>query len=168
MVRYVAHAWWTGPVCSDGCPNGYGVYEVNGSEIKWFYKSTGKAKDHQFRIYPKGSFSEIASGTTSGNSPETTPANQQEIGVNIWNWDPKWKVEYFEDGVNKGEMKQRTAMDPIAYKLYGGPLVPKKHKWVEPTLTDHLFFATPAPGTRQFKVVATDRFGSAYTEEITL
>lgn len=164
----VCGAWWTGPVCSDGCPNGYGVYEVTGSEIKWYYKSTGKAKDHQLRIYPKGSFSEIASVAASGNLQETTPATSAEIGVNIWNWDPKWKVEYFEDGVNKGAMKQRTAMDPIAYQLYDGPLVPKKHKWVEPTLTDHLFFATPAPGTRQFKVVATDRFGSVYTEEITV
>jgi len=148
----VCGAWWTGPVCSDGCPNGYGVYEVDGPEIKWYYKSTGKPKAHQLRIYPKGSFKD----------------QPNEIAANVWNWDPKWKIEYFEDGVSKGIMQQRTAMDPIAYSLYDGPMVPKKHKWVEPTLTDHLFFAQPGAGTKVVKVVATDRFGNKFTEELAL
>jgi hypothetical protein len=40
----VCGAWWTGPVCSEGTPAGYAVYEVNGSEISWYYKSTGKPR----------------------------------------------------------------------------------------------------------------------------
>ncbi|HJT74424.1 MAG TPA: calcineurin-like phosphoesterase family protein, partial [Chitinophaga sp.] len=66
----VCGAWWTGPICGDGTPAGYGVYEVDGAEIKWYYKSTGLAKDKQLRIYPKGKVAE---------SPE-------EIAVNVWNW----------------------------------------------------------------------------------
>ena len=42
VVGAVCGAWWTGPVCYDGTPRGYAVYEVNGSSVRWRYKSTGK------------------------------------------------------------------------------------------------------------------------------
>ncbi len=41
----VCGAWWTGPICEDGTPRGYGVYEVDGTELKWYYKSTGFGED---------------------------------------------------------------------------------------------------------------------------
>lgn len=144
----VCGAWWTGPVCGDGTPSGYGVYEVNGSEITWYYKSTGKEKTHQIRIYERGRLKE-------------KPA---DIAVNIWNWDSKWKVEWFEDDVSKGPMVQQVTFDPWAVELYGGTELPKKHKFVEPTLADHLFFATPSASAKFITVKATDRFGNAYTE----
>ena len=137
----VCGAWWTGPICGDGTPRGYGVYEVNGSEIRWYYKSTDKDKDHQLRIYPKG---------YDKNNPE-------EIAVNIWNWDTKWKVEWLEDGVYKGAPSQRVAKDPWAAELYEGPALPQKHKFVEPTLTEHLFFIKPSAGAKKITVRATDR-----------
>ena len=145
----VCGAWWTGPVCSDGTPAGYGVYEVDGSDIKWYYKSTGKEKNHQLRIYAKGSVKD---------APE-------EIVANVWNWDEQWKVEWFEDGIAKGEMERRVALDPMAVQLYAGPQLPKKHKFVEPTLTDHLFFAKPSAAATEIKVKATDRFGNVYEEK---
>ncbi len=148
----VCGAWWTGPICSDGTPNGYGVYEVEGSEIKWYYKSTGKAKEHQLRIYEKGRLKD----------------NADEIVANVWNWDPEWKVQWYEDGLLKGTMEQRTTLDPWAVELYAGADMPKKHKFVEPTQTDHLFFAKPSPGAKEIKVKATDRFGNEFTEVILL
>ncbi len=148
----VCGAWWTGPICSDGTPNGYGVYEVNGSELSWYYKATGKPADHQLRIYSKGRHSKYP----------------DEIAVNVWNWDKKWKVEWYQDGQLEGEMTRRVAADPWATELYAGPSLPKKHAFVEPGLTDHLFFAKPAPGAREFKVIVTDRFGKTYTESIQL
>lgn len=148
----VCGAWWTGPICGDGTPMGYGVYEVNGSEISWYYKSTGKPKDHQLRVYEKGRLKD-------------TP---DEIVANVWNWDSKWKVEWWEDGQAKGAMEQRIARDPWAIELYAGPELPVKHKFVEPTLADHLFFAKPSSGAKQIMVKATDRFGKVYTEIIQL
>lgn len=44
-------AWWQGPLCTDGTPAGYGVYEVNGDRIDWYYKSTGYPADYQMKIY---------------------------------------------------------------------------------------------------------------------
>ena len=146
----VCGAWWTGPICSDGTPAGYGVYDVDGTDIKWHYKSTGMAKDQQLRIYAKGRL----------------PAFPDEISVNVWNWDNKWKVEWYEDGVLKGPMEQRVAHDPWAVELYLGPQLPKKRTFVEPTLTDHMFFAKPSAGVKQITVKATDRFGNVYQETL--
>lgn len=148
----VCGAWWTGPICSDGTPNGYGVYEVDGDDIKWYYKSTGKEKDHQLRLYGKGKLA---------NAPD-------EIAANVWNWDPKWKIEWWEDEVAKGAMEQRIELDPWATELYAGPQLPKKHKFVDPTLTDHLFFAKPSPTAKKITVKATDRFGNVFSESIQL
>ena len=148
----VCGAWWTGPICSDGTPGGYGVYEVNGSEISWYYKSTGHPKEHQVKIYPKGMAKEF---------PE-------EVIANVWNWDPKWKIEWFEDGVARGLMQQRVINDPWAIELYSGPSLPQKHKFVEPTLADHLFSAKPSAGAKEIIVKATDRFGNVYQQSLTV
>ncbi|WP_072038982.1 calcineurin-like phosphoesterase C-terminal domain-containing protein [Flavihumibacter solisilvae] len=65
-------------------------------------------------------------------------------------------------------MEQRVDLDPWAAELYSGNQLPRKHKWIAPTLTDHLFFAYPAPGTKEVTVKATDRFGNRYEEKIVL
>ncbi len=148
----VCWAWWTGPICGDGTPGGYGVYEVDGSEIKWYYKSTGLPKTKQINLFGKGQHK---------NYPD-------EIMANVWNWDNKWKVEWSEDGVNKGPMEQRTALDPLAVELYAGPDLPKKHKFVEPMLADHMFFAKPSQGAKLVEVTVTDRFGNIYSEKTSL
>lgn len=148
----VCGAWWTGPVCGDGTPNGYGVYEVDGEEIRWFYKSVGFPKEHQLRVYPKGAVTDMPDAVTA----------------NVWNWDARWKVEWWEDGVAKGEMQQYAGYDQAAVELYKGPELPVRSKGVEPILTDHLFKALPSTGAKNITVKATDRFGTVYTESISL
>lgn len=146
----VCGAWWTGSICGDGTPSGYGVYEVNGSEVKWYYKSTGLPREHQMSVFGRGK---------SVQDPD-------EIIANVWNYDAKWKVEWLEDGVEKGAMQQRVAHDPLAVELYKGPELPKKHKFVEPTLADHIFFAKPSANAKKITVKVTDRFGAVYTEDL--
>jgi len=51
----VCGAWWSGDICFDGTPNGFGVFEARGSELRSQYKSTGHAIDHQVRVYEAGS-----------------------------------------------------------------------------------------------------------------
>ncbi|MFT3843616.1 MAG: calcineurin-like phosphoesterase family protein [Lacibacter sp.] len=148
----VCGAWWTGPVCGDGTPNGYGVYEVKGSELSWYYKATGKPKEYQLNLFKRGALKEFP----------------DEIVANVWNWDPRWKVEWIEDGVEKGAMEQRVARDPLAVELYAGPELPKKHKFVEPTLADHIFFAKPSANAKKVEVKVTDRFGKVYKEALLL
>lgn len=148
----VCGAWWSGPVCGDGTPNGYGVYEVDGDNISWYYKSIGFPKEHQLVIHKKG---------TVNGRPEAVVAN-------VWNWDTGWKIEWLEDGVSKGAMEQILDYDPIAVELYKGPAIPAKHKWVEPNLTEHLFAATPSAAAKEITVKATDRFGKVFTTVLSL
>lgn len=147
----VCGAWWTGPICTDGTPGGYGVYEVNGPEIKWYYKSIGKARDHQFRVYPKG----------------VLPDRPNAVLVNVWNWDPSWKVVCIEDDARRTPMQQHTGHDPLSVQLHAGAQLPAKHKWVEPTTTEHLFVAEVGAQTRQVRIEVTDRFGQVYTDTLT-
>lgn len=146
----VCGAWWTGPICGDGTPSGYGVYEVEGDEVKWYYKSVGFKKEHQLTIYRRGEL---------GSNPNAVVAN-------VWNFDDKWKVEWFEDGVAKGKMEQIVDLDPAAVALYKGPALPVKHKWVEPNLTQHLFMALPSSTAKELKVKVTDRFGNVYEKNV--
>jgi hypothetical protein len=146
----VCGAWWTGPICTDGTPSGYGVYEVSGPDIKWYYKSVGHPRAHQLRSYPKGS----------------VPAHPTDVVANVWNWDPQWQVIWYENGVRQGEMRQQTGLDPLAVQLQAGDQIPAKHKWVDPTMTDHLFFATPSAGAKEIRIEATDRFGQVYRDTV--
>jgi hypothetical protein len=148
----VCAAWWTIPICDDGTPAGYGVYEVNGTNVKWYYKSIGFGREYQMRAYNRGAY----------------PKKPADVAVNVWNWDSEWKVVWYEDGILKGTMRQEVDFDADAVRLMSGAGKPEKYSWIEPRLTDHLFFATPAANARKILVEATDRFGSKYKEEILL
>lgn len=148
----VCGAWWSGPICGDGTPCGYGVYEVDGDKISWYYKSTGLPKSHQLRIYDRGRHRDF---------PE-------EMCVNVWNYDSNWKLEWFADGQAMGMPKKRTAYDPWAYELFHGKKHPAVRGWVEPTLTDHMFFMKPGPDVKSIEVRASDPFGNVYREQHTL
>ena len=140
-------AWWTGPVCHDGTPSGYAAFDVDGESIRWTYKGTGLPADQQMRLY----------------GPGTDPTAPDELVANVWDWDPTWRVEWVADGEPRGPMARRTGLDPLAVELQKGPSLPKKHGWVEPQRTDHLFYAPVGPATREVLVRATDRFGRTYT-----
>jgi len=141
----VCGAWWTGPICWDGTPNGYAVYEVRGEEIRWRYKATGADASRQLRAYAAG----------------TDPAAPDEIVANVWDWDPEWTVVWYEDGDRRGEMSRRIGLDPMSVRLHAGPEAPPKHPWVDPVRTRHLFYAPVRPGA-EVTVEATDRFGRVH------
>ena len=139
----VCGAWWTGPICGDGAPRGYGVYEVKGTQLKWYYKSTGQNAKHQLSIDVE------------------TLTNQKRIIANVWNYDPEWKVECFLDGKSV-PMEKQIGFDPEAVRLYLGDKLPASRPFAEPSRTDHLFMAHCDPNIKSIKVVATDRFGKTY------
>lgn len=140
----VCGAWWTGPICSDGTPRGYGVYEVDGTNLKWYYKPTGLSKEVQLTIY----VDELN--------------RQKRLLVNVWNWDPQWKIEYIIDGKPMGAPEMQQGFDPQAVKLYKGENMPATRHFVEPTQTSHLFMAHFEPKVKKVNVVVIDRFGAKY------
>jgi hypothetical protein len=142
----VCGAWWTGPICEDGTPCGYGIYKVKDKALSWHYQSTGKPADYQMKIYAT-----------------EYSATEKQVVANIWNADPAWKTAYWVDGVSKGPMEQFEGFDGDAYKSMLGPDLPKPRGFAEPKKTKHLFRAVVPAGSKEVKVVATDRFGKQFT-----
>lgn len=140
----VCGAWWTGPICEDGAPRGYGIYEVDETELKWHYKSTGLPSTHQISI----SLDELS--------------HQKRFIANVWNWDSKWKIEYYLDDKYMGVLENQRAYDPLAVKLYKGKELPSSRGFAEPKLNNHMFVGQFGPEVNKVKVVATDRFGRKY------
>ena len=145
----VCGAWWSGPICHDGTPNGYCVYTIRGEQVSWRYKATGHEPDHQMRLHRTG----------------TDPSAPGELLANIWNWDPEWTVRWFADGEPRGEMERRRGLDPLSVELHSGPDLPERRDWVEPVPVDHLFRAAVTGEEGEVVVEATDRFGRVYRGE---
>jgi hypothetical protein len=65
-------------------------------------------------------------------------------------------------------MERRRGADPLSEELFAGPAKPRKHDWIDPFVTDHLFVARPRPGAKTITVEATDRFGRVHSEKLAL
>jgi hypothetical protein len=146
----VCGAWWSGPICGDGTPNGYTVLEVNGANVTWRYKSTGHPAEHQMRVYKRGADSQAPN----------------EIVANVWDWDHEWTVTWYQNGERRGPMARRVGHDPLSVELHKGPTLPPRRTWVDPYPTGHLFYAPVAADARGLKVEARDRFGRTYTADV--
>ena len=141
--------WWKTEECMDGAPRGYGVYEVGGNKVKWYYKSSGYDPDYQMRVYAPGA---------AGEHPE-------DVIANVWNYDTKWKVELLENGKKTADMKQYTGYDPIS-KAHCSDRSVVVYEWIWPITNDHMFHATPKiPGSKR-QVRVTDRFGKVYISDV--
>ena len=140
-------AWWCGEVCIDGSPAGFKVFDMDGSDIEWIYKGCGHPLDYQMKVY-----------TDLADYPG-------EIIANVWDYDPAWKVEYFEDGVKVCDMERFKAQDPLAKELYKDPSSLKR-TWVYAAPTDNMFRARISEGAKVMEVRVTDRFGRVYTKAI--
>ncbi len=142
----VCGAWWSGDICYDGTPNGYGVYEARGSELRWRYKATGRDADQRLRVYPVGS----------------DPRAPDELVANVWFADQDWAVEWYEDGQRRGAMSRRVGLDPLSVARHEGGEIPEHRPWVEPVPTGHLYYA-PASPDADLLVEARSPWGEVFT-----
>ena len=141
----VCGTWWRGDVCLDGTPMGYGVYEVDGTDVSWYYKASGREKEYQLRAYKPGS---------KADQPSAVVAN-------VWNYDSKWSVELYEDGKKTADMTQFEGYDRAAYELCSDK-EKVVYAWISPVPTSHLFWAEPKNPNAKIEVRVTDRFGRTY------
>ena len=146
-VAGLCGAWWCGEVCIDGSPAGYKVFDMNGSDAEWIYKGSGHPLDYQMKVYV--------------NEPDYPG----QIVANVWDYDPSWKVEYFEDGVKVCDMERFKAQDPLAKELYKDPSSLKR-TWVYAAPTENMFKATVSEGAKTLEVRVTDRFGRVYSKSV--
>ena len=174
--------WWTGKngyagnhICTDGSPGGYGVWEMSGNDIQWHYKSAGYEKEYQFRSYDLNTV-HITAEKFAPNSTNVTlsqysgiygsPSSSNEVLINVWGYDSKWKVEVKENG-NSLDVNRVTMDDPLHIISYSAK---RLNVGATPgfvtTSTNHFFKAKASSSTSTLEINVTDRFGRVYTESM--
>ena len=148
-IAALSGAWWCGPVCTDGTPAGYKVFSISGDSVRWRYKSTGYDPGMQMKVY----------------CPDAYPGAEGYVVANVWDYDPEWEIEYFENGVKVCDMEQFEGIDPEAAEAYADRSK-LKHPYVAPTLTGHLFRAKMTDTAADAEVHVKDRFGNEYIYEL--
>ncbi len=176
--------WWTGKngyannhICRDGSPGGYGVWEMDGSNIKWYYKSIGYDKDYQFRSYDLNTV-QISAAAFVPNSIDSKLAayagpyaqlnSENEIMINVWGYDSQWNIEVEENGQHLDVSRIKT-LDPlhiISYEAKRLNVGATPTSAFVTTETAHLFKVTASAPDSTLKITVTDRFGNVYTENM--
>lgn len=151
-------AWWKSTVCTEGTPNGYAVYSIDGATVKdWIYKPVNYDDSFQVRLY-RGTDKFRGGGKDYTFSKKA----KGQIVANVWNADPAWTVNVYEDGALSGQMTAYSDKDAwtMAYHvgvLEGGSSYNKS--------TDHLYYYTLKNPDAAVKVEAIDRFGRKYYQD---
>ncbi len=145
--------WWDSTHCTDGTPQGYKVFTKKNGKLEWYYKAIGHPKDYQMEIY----------------RPGQAPMHPNSVVVNIWDWNPEWKVEWFEDGKSKGTLKPVRDYCPIAVrevnKAFAGKKIPGYKK---PYANLHYFAATPDQYAGNVTISVEDPFGHSWVYNVDL
>ncbi len=155
IVEHVTGAacgmYWYGSICIDGTPIGYGKYLVEGNTIKeGVYKSAGYDEEVQARLYDQTKFA-------GWNSD---PQARQYVYCNVWNSNPDWRVELWEDDAFSAEM--------VRFKGYDFSI----NEWLphiwdasykpEPVTIGELYRVKPRSEASKKSVKITDPYGRVY------
>ena len=174
--------WWSGKetpgvhIGQDGSPGGYTILDITGTGFKWQYKATGAGVDYQFRTYDrneihltKDKYVPNSNGTYTFDASRWATANSaNEVYINVWNWDPSWKVEVSEGGAPLAVSQVLNEKDPLHLVAYTAKRINKNSKPTFDTNTNnHMFKVTASSATSTLDIKVTDRFGNVYTETMT-
>ena len=150
-VASICGAWWDTDYCADGTPAGYKVFTKKNGRLSWYYKSVGCDKNHQVEVY----------------KPGQTRLHPNSIVLNVWDWDPDWKVEWFEDGKPMGKLKPAHDASPV-YTLkineaLAGQRIPS---YKRPSVSHHYFAATPSQYAKHVTVSVENPFGKSWVYDV--
>ena len=173
--------WWTGyysngHICKDGAPGGMGVYEFRDTDLEWYYKGYGEPRDFQLRTYDMNNVKTFfANNSVIRNMIRYYPdrndyanVGNNVVYINVWGWDPEWKVSVKENGVELNPTRVYMK-DPLHTYAYDATRVYKNsNNTYTEVLTSsnnyHLFAANASSATSTLTIEVTDRFGNKYTE----
>lgn len=176
--------WWTSyltpgiHIGQDGAPGGYTIVNVDGDRFKWQFKATGKPVDFQFRTYDRNTMSFTAAKYVPDASDAyknkfllyasdyVTTSTSNEVYMNVWNYDPSWKIEVTENG-NPLKVTQMRANDPLHLVSYTAKRLNKNAKPSFATRdTRHFFKIKASSPSTTLNIKVTDRFGNIYKEDM--
>lgn len=177
--------WWTGKlsnnqICKDGTAGGYGIWNINGNDIKWTYKAIGEKDSYQFRCYdlnkvhitaaefvPNGSDASKNTFELNYAGGYQNKRNDNYIYINIWNWDPAWKLEVRENGLLLDYKAAVAKKDPLHIISYEAKRLDQNNTPTSSFVTDyssHIFELETSSPNSDLEIAVTDRFGNIYKE----
>ena len=172
--------WWSANetpgihIGQDGSPGGYTVVKTNGTNLSWQYKATGSGLDYQFRTYDRNNINiTVDKYVPAGNAASKAAlepgiwgkaSSGNEVYVNVWNWDPSWKVEILESGKSL-DVTRVSVKDPLHLISYTAKRLNKSAEAsFATTANDHTFRAAATTANSTLTIRVTDRFGNKYEE----
>ena len=115
-VGAVCGCWWAHNMCTDGAPNGFGVFIGEGNTFTdWYYSGyhTGmNTRQHQMRLYRGNAVTGAAVSGTDTNGTKGYYAfgfGEDYLMANIYFADTQWTIKVYENGVHTGNM------EPVPY-----------------------------------------------------
>lgn len=180
--------WWSGNltpgvhVSIDGAPGGYAIWDIDGTDFAWLYKSTGWPEEYQFRSYdlnnvsfsmddvpniPSNVLIQLAYKKYVNAYPENS---DNEVLIKIWNWNSNWELSVVDERGKTLEYTPVWAYDPLHIAALSVP------RFNNSGITSTPSFVTES-ATNLFKVKADDadvdltitvkdEFGHTWTEEM--
>lgn len=180
--------WWSGNltpgvhVSIDGAPGGYAIWDIDGTDFAWLYKSTGWPEEYQFRSYdlnnvsfsmddvpniPSNVLIQLAYKKYVNAYPENS---DNEVLIKIWNWNSNWELSVVDERGKTLEYTPVWAYDPLHIAALSVP------RFNNSGITSTPSFVTES-ATNFFKVKADDadvdltitvkdEFGHTWTEEM--
>ena len=150
-VAAICGSWWDTNHCTDGTPSGYKVFTKKDGKLSWYYKSVGYDKNHQVEVF----------------KPGQTIMHPNSVVLNIWDWDPSWKVEWFEDGRPMGKLKPVHEYSPEYIhqinEAFSGKNIPS---YKLPKINYHYFAATPSQYAKHVTVSVENPFGKSWVYDV--
>lgn len=154
-VAAICGSWWDTLHTTDGTPRGYKVFTKENDELTWYYKSVGQPKDFQVEFFDMGQ----------------APFHPNSVVANVWDWDPQWKVEWYQDDKYMGELKPVNELSPIycneiheAYNAKGE----KAPNYKKSRVNYHYFAATPSQYAKNVKITVKSRFGQSWSYDFNM
>lgn len=154
-IAAICGTWWDTYHCTDGTPSGYKVLTKENGELEWYYKSIGRDRNFQYELF----------------RPGEGRLHPDCVLVNVWDYDPLWTIEWYEDGKPMGKMEQVKEYSPLhaadlkaKYEKIGQE--PAKHRHTRQS--PHFFAAQPSKDAKTVTIVIKDRFGNEWKEDVVI
>ena len=167
---------------TDGSFGGYEIFDIKNTDFSWVFKGTERDQNVQFRTYDRNNIHLTAEKCTPSNFSDkakeifntvagdwTVADKNNEVYINVFNYDSKWKIEVTENGkpltVEKsGGSKFR---DPLHILIYMSVCKKEKEDAFTTKSNGHMWKVTASSPNSTLEIKVTDRFGNVYTETMT-
>ena len=158
---------------------------MKGGDLEWVYKATGMPEDYQFRAYDRNAFCLDASLVSTADEAGrqaflrsvgdyAMKSEENLVYLNVWDWDPGWKIEVMENGRSLDVRRLSGVKDPMYLysmeafsfnKGYTAEYTPGVLTASYPASTTcHIFSVEASSPSSTLEIRVEDRFGRVYSE----